>query len=304
MKNFDLNLKTFYSNGKLLLSGEYVVLDGALALAIPTKYGQSLLVEATHEKGIHWRSLNEKGAVWFEANFKIHDSISERKNRILFQLLKILREAQNLNPSFLVDEAITVTTQLTFPRNWGLGTSSTLINNIAQWAHVDAFQLLKNSFGGSGYDIAAAQHTTPILFQLSNGKPGIKEIQLNWDFKAHLFFVYLNQKQDSLEGITYYKSKKVTSEVIKEISSITQALYLCTSIDAFENLLQSHEMMISKVLQKPTIKEILFKDYPGAIKSLGAWGGDFILATGTKEAQAYFREKGYATILPFEEMML
>ncbi|MEZ4779698.1 MAG: GYDIA family GHMP kinase [Flavobacteriaceae bacterium] len=297
-------MKTFYSNGKLLLTGEYVVLDGALALAIPTKKGQLLKVEESTEKGIHWKSLDENGSPWFEASFNVHDAVSERENRILFILLKILREAQNLNTSFLAEEAIRVTTQLTFPRNWGLGTSSTLINNIAQWAKVDAFQLLKNSFGGSGYDIAAAQHSTPILFQLYNGKPTAKEIQLHWDFKAHLFFVHLNQKQDSLEGIAHYKSKNITSEIIKEISSITQALYQCTSIDEFEKLLELHELILSRALHKPTVKEKLFKDYPRAIKSLGAWGGDFILATGTKEAQAYFREKGYTTLLPFEEMIL
>ena len=33
--------KDFYSNGKLLLTSEYVVLDGAIALAIPTRLGQS-----------------------------------------------------------------------------------------------------------------------------------------------------------------------------------------------------------------------------------------------------------------------
>lgn len=37
--------KLFYSNGKLLLSGEYAVLDGALSLAVPTKYGQLLSVK-------------------------------------------------------------------------------------------------------------------------------------------------------------------------------------------------------------------------------------------------------------------
>jgi mevalonate kinase len=28
----------FYSNGKLLLTGEYLVLDGAKSLALPTKF--------------------------------------------------------------------------------------------------------------------------------------------------------------------------------------------------------------------------------------------------------------------------
>ena len=31
---------TLFSPGKLLLTSEYVVLDGALALAVPTQWGQ------------------------------------------------------------------------------------------------------------------------------------------------------------------------------------------------------------------------------------------------------------------------
>jgi len=37
--------QSFYGNGKLLLSAEYFVLDGAVALALPTKLGQSLHVQ-------------------------------------------------------------------------------------------------------------------------------------------------------------------------------------------------------------------------------------------------------------------
>lgn len=36
---------SFKSNGKLLLTGEYLVLDGAVALALPTKMGQIMTVE-------------------------------------------------------------------------------------------------------------------------------------------------------------------------------------------------------------------------------------------------------------------
>ncbi len=38
-------MTTFRSNGKLLLTAEYLVLDGARAIALPTKLGQSLTVE-------------------------------------------------------------------------------------------------------------------------------------------------------------------------------------------------------------------------------------------------------------------
>ena len=67
-------MQTFYSHGKLLLSAEYAVLDGALALALPTKFGQSLTVEPTlenYENTVHWKSISNEGVVWFETEFII-----------------------------------------------------------------------------------------------------------------------------------------------------------------------------------------------------------------------------------------
>lgn len=285
-----------------MLTGEYVVLDGAKALAMPTKKGQSLTVEASEKKGIHWKSLDAKGAIWFEASFQLNDSFTEKENKVLFQLLKILKEAQKLNPNFLAVENYTLTTKLDFPQDWGLGTSSTLINNIAQWAEVDAFKLLQNSFGGSGYDIAAAQNSTPILYLLKNNYPKVEPIELHWDFTENLFLVHLNQKQDSKEGIALYKKEEVASTVISEISAITEKLISCKTLKEFEALINYHEEVVSTSIGLPRVKEKLFSDYPNAIKSLGAWGGDFVLAVGNEKDQSYFREKGYTTILSYREM--
>ena len=55
-------------------------------------------------------------------------------------------------------------------------------------------------------------------------------------------------------------------------------------------------------MQNDTIKYKLFSDYPGAIKSLGAWGGDFVLAT-RKQAIDYFPLKGYKTIYSWDDMI-
>ena len=63
--------KEFYSNGKLLLSGEYAVLDGARALAIPTKYGQSMRVIANTLSELVWRSFDEKNKIWFEGQYAL-----------------------------------------------------------------------------------------------------------------------------------------------------------------------------------------------------------------------------------------
>lgn len=296
--------KSFHSNGKLLLTGEYVVLDGATAIAIPTKYGQSLLVESSEKQGLQWTSLDEKGAAWFEETFDLKDfSSANPKNKYAITLSKILREARNLNPDFLSNtKGIQVKTTLEFPRNWGLGTSSTLINNIAQWANVDAFTLLTKSFGGSGYDIAAAQNDFPILYQLKDGIPKTQQAELPWSFKKSLFFVHLNKKQDSKKGIAHYRNTAVSKTTIQKISNISNQLLQCSSLSDFERLMNLHEQIISETIQLPTIKRQLFPDYPNTIKSLGAWGGDFVLVTGTAQDMAYFKNKGFNTVVPFEEM--
>lgn len=283
-----------------------MVLDGATALAIPTKYRQSLEVSASKKEGIHWKSFNEKGAVWFEEIFSQKSlKTSNLENTFSKTLSKILCEAKKLNPSFLSeDKGFSISTKLDFPRDWGLGTSSTLINNIAQWANVDAFELLKTSFGGSGYDIAAAQNDAPILYELKEGFPKFKKINLPWNFTEHLFFVYLNQKQDSKEGISRYRNTSVDRKTIQRISDISNKLLACRALSDFETLMDAHEAIISEIIKLPTIKKQLFSDYPNTIKSLGAWGGDFVLVTGNEMDMDYFRKKGFDTVVPFGEMIL
>ena len=250
--------KTFYSNGKLLLTGEYVVLDGAKALAMPAKFGQNLLVEDTEAEGIQWKSLTVEGDIWFEEKFNSKDNFSSKTETAEAKTLtRILQEAKKLNPSFLSEgKSLSVTTQLSFPRIWGLGSSSTLINNIAQWAQVNAFTLLQNSFGGSGYDIAAAQKNSPFFYQLINGEPSIQKVHLPWDFKDLLFFVHLNKKQDSKEGIERYKSASVSVKDIQKISDLSKKLLLCYSLSDFEKLMESHERIISETIKLPTVKEM------------------------------------------------
>jgi mevalonate kinase len=298
--------KIFHSNGKLLLTGEYVVLDGATALAIPTKYGQSLEIDISEKKEIHWQSYDENGSLWFEDFFDLKNFESQNKeSEISKTVSKILREAQKLNPDFLSKhEGIQVKTTLDFPRNWGLGSSSTLINNIAQWAEVDGFALLANSFGGSGYDIAAAQSDAPILYELKKGNSKFRKVHLPWDFTDSLFFVHLNKKQDSKEGIARYRNISVDEKIIQRISDISNKLLLCYSLSDFEALMNVHEEIISEIIKLPTIKEQLFNDYPNTIKSLGAWGGDFVLATGNEIDMDYFKKKGFETVIPFEKMVL
>lgn len=306
----------FHSNGKLLITGEYAVLDGALALAVPAHFGQTLEIEPREDDLIVWKSLDNNNLVWFNTEFEINEiknpdngnlAKSENdQNNISKRLKHLLWQANLLNPAiFSKNSGFTMTSILEFPREWGLGSSSTLINNIAQFFQIDAYSLLKNTFGGSGYDIAAAQHDHPITYQLTQNKRSVLTVDFNPDFKDELFFVHLNRKQNSRDSIRHYKQqpRELLEETIEKINTLTQSFIFCQNLEEFKLLMTIHETLISKLINTPKIKSELFPDFPGAIKSLGGWGGDFILATGGAIEKAYFKEKGYHTLLSYAEMV-
>ena len=307
-------MQQFYSNGKLLISGEYLVLDGAVSLALPTKYGQSLKVNNTTTNTICWKSYTVDKECWFNAEFKIDDfgiinnsSIKNDGDKIAKTLQEILTTARSLNPNFLKNgKGLEVNTALSFPNQWGLGTSSTLINNIATWANVNAFELLEKSFGGSGYDIACAQNNDAITYQRNGIQPVVKQIDFNPSFKNELFFVYLNQKQDSKEGIKMYRSLAIDKQqYIDEVNGLTNKMIASNNIGEFAKVLTAHETFLGNILRVKPVKEKLFSDFTGAVKSLGAWGGDFVLVTGTeKEVKDYFLNKNYSTIISYNDMIL
>jgi len=301
-------MQRYYSNGKLLISGEYLILDGALGLALPTSYGQSMEVINASSDLLTWESFEEQGQLWFKADFNLNTlsfEIYEGEYNIAITLQKILQKAKSLNSEFLKsDKGYKVKTQLNFPRNWGLGTSSTLINNIAQWAKVDAYKLLFESFGGSGYDIACAQNNSAITYRLKNGTPLSTSVKFNPTFKDQIYFVHLNKKQISKDSIQEYKkAESFNSQYLEKITGITEHLLNCDTLSLFNDLLAEHESILSEVLKKQTVQEALFKDFSGQTKSLGAWGGDFILATGDKKTPDYFKQKGFETVIPYSQMI-
>ncbi|WP_396193009.1 GYDIA family GHMP kinase [Flavobacterium sp.] len=302
--------KTFYSNGKLLITGEYVVLDGAKALALPTKFGQNLIIEETNGELIEWTSYDADGSIWFESTLPFESIVKKHKHEenqnIKDTLIEILHEAYNLNPDFITkSKGYKITTELTFPKFWGLGTSSTLINNIADWLNINAYDLLRKSFGGSGYDLACAQNNSPILYQLVNDKPVVENIAFDPTFSDKIYFVYLNKKQSSKSAIaTYLQNHGDISKTIKKIDGITNTVINATEPKEFATAIQKHEIEMSSILEQQTVKEALFHDFDGVIKSLGAWGGDFVLTISKETPTSYFKNKGYGIVIPYEDMIL
>jgi mevalonate kinase len=302
--------RKFYSNGKLLITGEYLVLDGAKAFALPTKKGQNLIIKEGNNTEINWKSYDADGSIWFEDTISFSDirrKVPAENESVKATLSNILHEAFKLNPDFILkSNGYKITTELGFPKSWGLGTSSTLINNIAQWLQIDAFTLLKNSFGGSGYDIACAQNDSPILYELKHGLPVVEKVSFNPAFRKHLYFVYLNKKQSSKSAIAAYNVNK-KNNLAKNIAlndMITLEVLNTSTIQSFASAMQKHEVQMSIILETQTIKESLFPDFNGVIKSLGAWGGDFVMAVSEHNPTAYFVSKGYETVVAYDDMIL
>ena len=295
-----------YSNGKVLLTGEYVILDGALSLAAPTKFGQHLKLQENLSNLINWKSKNFDGNIWFEClitsdTLKVKSTSSQKISNTLVEIINFIRE---YNSSFLKKYGSDISTNLTFEKNLGLGSSSTLISNLSKISGVNPYTINNKIFKGSGYDIACAESISPILYKLDKDQKIINEVSFKPSFNEHIYFVYLNKKQNSISEIEKYNKNKASNSIINEISDITSEILVCNSIDRFNKLIEAHELIISKLISKQTVKDLLFKDFDGYIKSLGAWGGDMIMVTSEIDPSKYFIEKGYSTIFKFKELLV
>jgi len=302
----------FYSNGKLLLSGEYLVLYGAKALALPLKLGQDLIVEhfpTFEQKTIRWNSF-ENNKLWFEMEVCFDDfSIQKTSDSMIAtQLLNCLLQAKELNPDFLKEEQnIEVRTNLDFNKTWGLGSSSTLVNNIAGWAKVDPFKLLNLTFGGSGYDIACASADQPIYYQRNEVEISIEKAAFDPIFKEYLYFVYTGRKQNTSKSVVDFKEMdKPSSNLISEISQIGEIMVQTCSFNEFNKCINSHENIMASILKLKPIKQERFSDFDGEIKSMGAWGGDFMMVSSKLDfsrIKSYFHKMGLNIIFKYSDII-
>ena len=319
---FDLSIKqghqafdkNFFGHGKILLSGEYFVLYGADALALPTQAGQSLSVkyEQSFNPVLSWRAFNSDGGLWFEVDFEFwkFDILSPNKTdqKSLF-LQKLLRQARIQNKHFLRDEQnVYVETRLGFPKDWGLGSSSSLIYNLAQWAYISPFELLFETSKGSGYDVACAQSSGAILYNLGESGPLWSPVLFAPEYKKNIYFVYLGRQQDTQHAIeSYSKIGAPSSKLVDEVSLITREILSAKSFKDFNYAITKHEEIVSGHIGQMSVKERFFSDFNGHIKSLGAWGGDFIMASSDASKNAvmnYFNSKGHDIIIPFDQIIL
>ena len=299
---------TYSSNGKILLTSEYLVMDGAKSIAFPSKLSQELNVKNINSKSFFWKAYDHNNNLWLEEKFKIkhNELLYDGKKNLVSERLKKLFNHLSKKIGHKIFYGKEFKSRLNFNRNWGLGSSSTLVNNLAKWARVDPYELLNSTFKGSGYDIACCDKTNPIIFTKKENLIEIVDISFKVNFLDKIYLIYTNKKQSSESSISkYYKNKNDRKKSIKTINQINDEILKCSNLNEFEYLIKKHEEVISKFSGEKILKKTTFKDYNfGTVKSIGAWGGDFILVTSQEEKNLeYFKRKGFNTIFKIEDLV-
>ena len=310
--------QTFEARGKLMLTGEYLVLDGARALAIPTRLGQRLRVTPTDEADVlQWASVDRRGHTWLQTGFtrrglahaareQVPEDAPGPERRLARLLGGLLREHKLLWPA---GTGLHLETVLEFDRSWGLGSSATLAYLLSAWAGADAYAVNEAAFGGSGYDIATAGAEGPLLYRREGQRRDVRPVRFAPAWLRGASLVHLGRKQDSRAGIRHYREQAPAElqRFVGEIDALTEEIAKATEVPEAIDLLRRHEALVGYVTHQTPLGRERFADFPGAVKSLGAWGGDFALALPEEagfDMAAYFEPHGLTTVLAAERHLL
>lgn len=296
----------FRSNGKLMLTGEYLALRGAKVFAVPLQFGQELEIDSVTNPLVYWRTLFRDQIIFdaiFETDrFEVMESSDTEKAQWIQKVFRAIREQQK---EFLKDSGAEATATIDLPMNYGWGSSSSFINNLCQWANVDPFMVNMNVGGGSGYDIACASAKKPILYSNELANPKFDEIDYQPGFERNLWFVFQENKMNTAEAIRRIRTKKVDKKQVAKISEISEKWVESNELTEIMNLMKEHESIMSNIIDLPTIGE-QYQDFNGTVKSLGAWGGDFMLAASEMSGAdviSYFTGKDRPTIFNWYEIV-
>ena len=303
-------MKPFFAHGKLLISAEYMVLHGSLALALPLHKGQTLQRLRSEDRNVFSWDAYEAENLWFSAKFNpttlgiIETSDQEKAENLRF-LIKTLIE---MDPSFQ-RELFTwdVETVLGFSPKWGFGSSSTLIALMAEWAEVNPLDLHFRVSDGSGYDVACALAERPIHYKLREDGPHYRHVKFNPPFAKNLYFVWLGKKQSTAEHLVEMAEKiNPDYQEIHHFTTLTQQMTEATELSEFRLLMEEHEAKLSELIKLDRVSVTRFPDLPGSVKSLGAWGGDFVMIATESDSETlynYLDKKGFNTIFRYNDLV-
>lgn len=261
---------------------------GVEALALPVRAGQWQHVWEMPAKGVSklvWQSKDADGGVWFECRvdtdiMHVSETTSETYSDTLLRLLFCIKEQK---PELFLHKNIRIETECEFNRSFGLGSSSTLVCNLAKWSGVNAHLLQERAFGGSGYDVAVGNLGRPLVYWLENNEPNWSSWQLPPDFTHDWYLAFPGEKQNSRDSLAGVKAQldKISSDValLQQMNACIQAIKSPRSLPMLEAMLEMWQALLSQRLDLPRPYETLglWPVKGGLCKYLGAWGGDVLL---------------------------
>src|SRR5690606_11171271 len=224
---------------------------------------------------VHWVSMDHQGKKWFECklnliDFSVEKTSDEGKSRFIQNLIQ---SAARLNSDFLSKwKKYKVTSALEFDPDWGLGSSSTLIANLAEWAELSPFELYFDTQKGSGYDVAAAVSDAPLLYQKHEDELSFETF--DWDQKLieKIVVFYQGNKQSSAAEVSdWKKNKRWNRGDVSHMHTISESLADCSDVEQAMKLFGEHVKMTEKILDQRAF-EGRYADFEGVMKPLGAWG--------------------------------
>lgn len=296
------------ANGKLLLTGEYAVLFGARALAVPLTVGQTLEAHPRErDPYLLWEAWYGQ-VLWFTARLRLPELYIDHTSdpaRAGF-LQRVLQSAVQLGGR--IPDPANIVCRIEFSPEWGLGSSSSFIALVAGWMRVDPFSLCQVVSKGSGYDVVCAMAEGPLVYQRLNGSYSAENVSFDPPFISQLFLVYRNKKLPTEAHIEKaYGWESRLREVADDISVLTNDWQKAASLESLGQIVVSHEQLLAYATGMLPVQQSLFPDFEGYIKSMGAWGGDFMLAFspfGEAYLRNYFVRQGYMVSFRYTDLVL
>ncbi len=296
-------MKEFYAHGKLLLTGEYAITQGAFGFAVPTTLGQKLTVRFFDSPNIHWQAYTVTGECWLDV--MLSSELEILKTDHLKEAQHLVKQLQIVAAhSDMLTGGLHFETHLEFDRSWGLGSSSTFTSLLAQFGNLQPLELFHEAHGGSGYDLACATAEGPIEYRIKDDTARVKAVEWNPDFADDLAFVFSGKKQLTSESLALVQKRPFSSQQIQELNHLTAAFKNASTIEKFESIIRKHEQLIGAHLGLQPVCNNLFKGYEGAVKSLGGWGGDFVLVSRYSKNEQWLKESGFEHILPLRTLAM
>lgn len=302
-------MKESYSHGKVLLSGEYLVTHGAVALAVPLRRGQYFQVTEGADEGLVWQSYcNDQLCMEarFSSSLGLLSSMDDERALLLAEILDKARRMSHKGDDFFNRKF--VVTRIDFDPDWGFGNATTLIVNVSRWMGIDPFQLSAITKEASNYDIACVLSHHPILYCREGHQPHVQQVTFCPGFADELWFLFLGQGQMHSYRLGH-DNDYVTPDVrlVSRVSLLSHHMVSCGDASTFRALMDEHERIVGEYIGETPVKQRFFSDFVGSVKSLGLWGSDFALVASDWEharISDYFANKGLDVLFPYRELVL